>query len=92
METKILKVVKCGEMYSVKSEKAEGGSLNKRNLVLQELGGKYENQYAVTTLGSIASTQLYENDVVAVAMRFSVHEYQGQVFQEILATEINKMK
>ena len=39
MQTMILRVVKCGECFTVKSEKSEGGVLNKRTLVLQELGG-----------------------------------------------------
>ena len=42
MKEMILRVVKCGECFTVKSEKSEGGVLNKRTLVLQELGGKYE--------------------------------------------------
>ena len=92
METKILKVVKSGDMFSVKSEKSETGQLNKRNLVLKELGGKYENEYAVSVLGNAASLQFYEGDLVAVTLRFSTHEYQGQTFQEILATEIVKVK
>ena len=91
METKILKVVKCGEMFTVKSEKSENGQLNKRNLVLKELGGKYENEYAVAVLGSAATLQFYENDMVVVTLRFSTHEYQGQVFQEVLATDIQKI-
>ena len=41
MKEMILRVVKCGECFTVKSEKCEGGVLNKRTLVLQELGGKY---------------------------------------------------
>ncbi len=91
METKILKVVKCGEMFTVKSEKSENGQLNKRNLVLKELGGKYENEYAVAVLGSAATLQFYENDMVVVTLRFTTHEYQGQVFQEVLATDIVKI-
>ena len=91
METKILKVVKCGEMFTVKSEKSENGQLNKRNLVLKELGGKYENEYAVAVLGSAATLQFYENDMVVVTLRFSTHEYQGQVFQEVLATDMVKL-
>ena len=87
METKILKVVKCGEMFTVKSEKSENGQLNKRNLVLKELGGKYENEYAVAVLGSAATLQFYENDMVVVTLRFTTHEFQGQVFQEVLATD-----
>ena len=55
MQIKILKVVKSGEMFSVKSEKSETGQLNKRNLVLKELGGKYENEYAVSVLGNAAA-------------------------------------
>ena len=91
METKILKVVKCGEMFSVKSEKSENGQLNKRHLVLKELGGKFENEYAVAVLGNAAQLQFYEDDVVLVTLRFSTHEYQGQTFQEVLATDIIKM-
>ena len=91
METKILKVVKCGEMFTVKSEKSENGQLNKRNLVLKELGGKYENEYAAAVLGSAATLQFYENDLVVVTLRFTTHEFQGQVFQEVLATDMEKI-
>ena len=55
MQTMLLRVVSSGEMISVKSEKSENGVLNKRILVLQELGGKYENCYVVTVLGNLAS-------------------------------------
>ena len=46
MNEMILRVVKCGECFTVKSEKSDDGVLNKRTLVLQELGGKYANCYA----------------------------------------------
>ena len=39
----ILRVVKSGMMTTLKSDKAENGVLNKRTLVLQEMGGKYES-------------------------------------------------
>jgi hypothetical protein len=42
-------------------------------------------------LGNLAECRFHEGDVVAATLRFSTHEYQGQVFQEILATEIVKM-
>ena len=90
MQTKILKVVKCGEMFSVKSEKSEGGLLNKRNLVLKELGGKYANEYLVSVLGNTASLKFYENDLVAVNLRFQVREYNDQTFQDITVNEIVK--
>ena len=90
METKIFRVVKCGEMFSVKSEKSEGGQLNKRNLVLQELGGKFENQYAVAVLGNLAQVQFREGDLVIATLRFQCREYNGQMFQDIVATELIK--
>ena len=91
MQVSILKVIKSGDMFSVKSEKSETGQLNKRNLVLKELGGKFENEYAVSVLGNAASLVFSEGDLVIATLRFSTHEYQGQTFQEILATDIVKI-
>ena len=91
MDTKILKVVRQGEAFSVQSSKQESGQIQKCNIVLKELGGKFENEYACTMLGNLAGCKFYEGDVVAATLRFSTHEYQGQTFQEILATDIVKV-
>ena len=92
MQTKILKVVKSGDMFSVKSEKSENGQLNKRNLVLKELGGKFENEYAVSVLGNAASLVCNEGDLVVVTLRFQTREYNDQVFQDITVTDIYPLK
>ena len=92
METKILKVVRQGEAFSVQSAKAEGGQIQKCNIVLRELGGgKFENEFVCAMLGNLAACRFYEDDVVLATLRFSTHEYQGQVFQEILCTDIVKI-
>ena len=92
MEAKILKVVRQGEAFSVQSSKAEGGQIQKCNIVLRELGGsKFENEYVCAMLGNLAACRFYEGDVVLATLRFSTHEYQGQVFQEILATDLVKL-
>ena len=92
MESKILKVVRQGEAFSVQSQKSESGQIQKCNIVLRELGGsKFENEYACAMLGSLAACRFYEGDVVAATLRFSTHEYQGQVFQDIVATDIVKI-
>ena len=92
MNTIILKVVRQGEVFSVQSQKAESGQIQKCNIVLRELGGgKYENEYACTMLGNLASCKFYEGDVVLASLRFSTHEYQGQVFQEVLVTDLIKI-
>ena len=93
MEVKILKVVRQGEAFSVQSTKSESGQIQKCSIVLRELGGgKYENEYACTMLGNLAGCRFYEGDVVVTTMRFSTHEYQGQTFQEILVTDLVKVK
>ena len=46
------------------------------------------NEYACAMLGNLAACRFYEGDVVVATLRFSTHEYQGQTFQEILATDI----
>ena len=90
MQTMILRVVKCGECFTVKSEKNEGGVLNKRTLVLQELGGKYEPTYVVSALGNLATIQFSEGDLVIATLKFQVREYNGQVFMDVVATELIK--
>ena len=92
METKLLKVVRQGEAFSVQSQKAESGQIQKCNIVLRELGGgKFENEFVCSMLGNLAGCRFYEGDVVAATLRFSTHEYQGQVFQDIVATDIVKI-
>ena len=87
-----MKVVRQGEAFSVQSQKAESGQIKKCNIVLRELGGsKFENEYACTMLGNLAGCKFYEGDVVAASLRFSTHEYQGQVFQEVLVTDLIKI-
>ena len=92
MEAMILRVVKSGVMTTVKSDKVENGVLNKRTLVLQELGGKYENSYVVTTLGNLATIEFAEGQLVVASLRFATHEYNGQVFMDVVANEIYNIK
>ena len=87
----IFKVTAQGDAYAVQSQKAEGGQLMKCNIVLQELGGKYENSYVATVLGEQAKMRFEQNDLVVAALRFSTREYNGQVYQDIVVNEIMKL-
>ena len=92
METKILQVVRQGEAFSVQSAKSESGQIQKCSIVLRELGGsKFENEFVCTMLGNLAGCRFYEGEVVIATLRFSTHDFQGQTYQEILATEIVKL-
>ena len=43
MTGNIFRVVQQGQAFAVQSQKAEGDQLMKCNIVLQEMGGRYEN-------------------------------------------------
>ncbi len=91
MQTMILRVVQQGEAYAVQSQKAEGGQMQKCNIVLQELGGKYENQYVAAMLGNMALCRYAAGDIVAARLRFQTREYNGQMYQDIVVTDIASM-
>ncbi len=86
----LFRVIKQTEPIQVSSQKAEGGMISKSTIVLQELGGKYENTYVVTLLGNAATCQYYSGDLVFAALRFSTREYNGTTYQDIVANEIIK--
>ena len=91
MNAQIMRVVQQGEAFAVQSQKSENGQMMKCNIILQELGGKYENQYAAAMLGNIAQCKFAPGTIVAVTLRFMAHEYNGQVYQDILVTDIEKL-
>ena len=85
------RVTAQGEPFYVQSQKAEGGQVSMCNVVLQELGGKFENQYVATIFGEQARIRFELNDLVAASLRFSTREYNGQTYQDIVVNEIVKL-
>ena len=84
----IFKVTAQSETFSVPSQKAEGGQISKCNVVLQEPGGKFENSYVATILGEQAKIRFAKDDLVVASLRFSTREYNGQMYQDIVVSEI----
>lgn len=87
----IYKVVQQGEAFAVQSQKSESGQTMKCNIVLQELGGKYEDQYVGVIIGDNAERKFYPGDLVAASLRFTSREYNGSAYQDILVTSIDKI-
>ena len=87
---KILKVVSQGEAFDV--QKKDGGTIKKCTLVLKDIGGEYEDTFAVTLLGNLAGCKFYPNELVYAALYFTTHEYNGNVFQEVAARDVLKIK
>ena len=88
----IFKVVQQGEAFSVQSQKSDSGHTMKCNIVLQELGGKYEDSYVATMLGPVAEKRFEPGQLLAVKLRFSTREYNGQVYQDIVVSEAYLIK
>lgn len=89
---KIFKVVAQSDTFAVPSQKAEGGQVNKCNIILQDVGGKYENSYVAAVLGEQANIRFMRDDLVVASLRFSTREYNGSTYQDIVVTEIIKIK
>lgn len=88
----IFKVIKQGQPIDKPSQKAEGGLLKVCCITLQELGGKYADEFYATLLGNTAECRFFEGELVAASLKFSVREYKESVFQDIIVTDIQKLK
>ena len=84
----LFRVIHQGEPQQVPSQKAEGGQVSKCQIVLQELGGKYENMYVCTLFGNSATCKWYAGDLVFASLRFQASEYNGQWYQDITVNDI----
>ena len=82
----IFKVVAQQEPYQV--TKQDQSTLNKCTIVLQEIGGKYEDSYVCSLLGNGALCKFYPNDIVYASLRFQHSEYQGKFYNEITVQDI----
>ena len=87
----IFKIMAQSDTFAVPSQKAEGGQVNKCNIILQDVGGKYENSYVAALLGEQANIRFMRDDLVVASLRFSTREYNGQTYQDIVVTEIIKI-
>ena len=89
MNTVICRVVSQTEPSFVTTQKGE--QLAKSYLRLKELGGDFADEYCCTVLGNLAQCRFQAGEIVSVALRFRIHESNGNTFQDITATDIVKV-
>ena len=89
---KFFRVLCQTEPIVVQSPKAESGQFKKATLTLQEIGGKYENTYVVTLLGTFAECNFHKDELVYAVLRFTAREYNGQMYQDIVVADIDSVK
>ena len=87
-----MRVVQQGDVLTVQSPKSEGGMLKKRNIIFREMGGKFENTYAAVMLGTTAELSFANHELVVASLRFTVREYNGQMYQDIIVQDIDSVK
>ena len=85
--TQIFKVLSQSEAISI--TKQDGSTISKSILVLQELGGKFENSYVCALLGP--QYRFAAGDLVIAALRFFHREHNGTPYQDITVQEIIKI-
>ena len=89
MKQEIFTVVSQSDVSYVPSQKVEGGQLAKCVIRLKEFGGsRAGNEYLCTMLGNCAQCCFGEGEHVVASLRFSVHEVNGNLFQDILVNDI----
>ena len=72
----IFKVIVQTEPVTV--QKQDGSTIKKSTVVLQLIGGKYEDSFSATLLGTLATRRFVPGDVVRAALRFQAREYHPQ--------------
>lgn len=77
------KVVSQSEPVSINTQ---NGPTQKSTIILQEIGGKYEDSYVASLLGN--QVKFYPGDYVWAALRFSAREYNGSSYQDITIQDI----
>jgi hypothetical protein len=92
MKTIICKVVAQTEPVYVPSKKTDNGQLAKSMIRLKELGGEYEDEYICAMFGNLALCKFATGSVVVASLRFQTHESNGSYFQDVVASDIVKMK
>lgn len=69
----------------------DGTQTQKCIIVLQEIGGRYENSFACAMIGNMASCKFYPEDIVFASLRFSHREYQQQYYMDATVQDIVKI-
>lgn len=95
----IYRIIGCGDLLQVPSQKSEGGFITKRFIRIQEFGGwngndpadRLSNSIIATMIGSLAQAPFTQGDLVEVSLRFSIREYQGNWYQDVTVNDIHKL-
>ena len=72
----LFKVIAQTEPVNV--QKQDGSTIQKSTVVMQLIGGKFEDSFSATMLGTLATRRFAPGDIVWASLRFQAREYQPQ--------------
>lgn len=79
----LFKVVSQSDPININTQ---NGPSQKSTIVLQEIGGKYEDSYVASLIGN--QIKVFPGDFVWASLRFSARDYNGSTYQDITIHEI----
>ena len=92
MKNFIFRVVSQGNVSYIPSTKEANGQLAKCDIRLKVLGGsKFGDEFVATLFGNLAQCKFTEGDVVVAVLRFSVHEVNGCLYQDVVCNDMVKL-
>lgn len=92
MRSFLLRVVSQGVVTYVPSSKEANGQLAKCEIRLKMLGSsKFSDEFVATLFGNLAQCRYNEGDVVVAVLRFSVHEVNGCLYQDVVCNDLVKL-
>lgn len=86
-----LKIERCGEVFAVRSEKSEQGTISKRVAVLSDWCGRYPDRYVAVMLGDVAQADIRVADIIYGELRFQTHDHNEQTYQDITLVNFVKL-
>ena len=85
-----LKIERCGEVFSVRSEKAEQGTISKRVVTLSDWCGRYPDRYVAVMLGAVAEADSHPDAINYGEQRVQTHDHNEQTHHD--STLVNFVK
>ena len=89
MNAMICRVVSQTEKVSITTK--EGNPMSKCNIRLKAIGGLYSDEFWCSELCQQADIEFNSGELVDVVMKHTIHENNGNIFNDVTVSEIVKV-
>lgn len=89
MNAIICRVVSQTQKVSITTK--EGNPMSKCNIRLKAIGGPYADEFWCSVLGTQADLEFQSDEKVAVVLKHTIHENNGNIFNDVTVSEIIKI-